>query len=122
MPLSHPGRRTAVRPPRSTGLSAVLVAGVLVLSACGAVSDQGAEPAPTSGIPGLDTLADEPLRDTAPPAVVLAPVEAGPREQVPFALRTPEASGLPEPLVPLSEIVDGGQPPDGIPALDRPTF
>jgi hypothetical protein len=41
---------------------------------------------------------------------------------VPSALRQPEAEGLPEPLVDLADIVDGGQPPDGIPALDEPRF
>jgi hypothetical protein len=38
------------------------------------------------------------------------------------ALRTPEDPGLPPPLVDMADIVDGGQPPDGIPALDRPRF
>jgi hypothetical protein len=84
--------------------------------------DPQAAPSPTRGIPGLDALADEPLRDTGPPAVAVEPVEADPREDVPSGLRTPGAPGLPEPLVPLTDIVDGGQPPDGIPAIDRPTF
>jgi hypothetical protein len=64
----------------------------------------------------------EELRDTGPPAVPLPQVEAGSREQVPSALRQPEADGLPEPLVDLAQVVDGGQPPDGIPAIDEPRF
>lgn len=49
-------------------------------------------------------------------------VASTPREDVPSALRSPEADGLPEPLVDTSRIRSGGPPPDGIPAIDRPLF
>jgi hypothetical protein len=56
------------------------------------------------------------------PAVPLPQIEAGPREQVPSALREPGVVGLPQPTVDLADVVDGGQQPDGIPALDAPRF
>jgi hypothetical protein len=78
-------------------------------------------------LPGLEALAGEDLRDTGPPAVALDQVKAGSREQAPSALRAlvdgaPSPAALPSPLVDLEEIVSGGQPPDGIPALDAPRF
>ena len=33
-----------------------------------------------------------------------------------------DVDGLPQPLVPLSELRSGGPPPDGIPHIDDPTF
>ena len=74
------------------------------------------------GIPGVEALAGEGLRDTGPPGVPLPQLAVGPREQLPSALREPQAAGLPDPTVDLAEIVSGGQPPDGIPALDAPRF
>ncbi|MGH2689062.1 MAG: DUF3179 domain-containing protein [Actinomycetota bacterium] len=38
------------------------------------------------------------------------------------ALDDPTSRGLPPPLVDPADIIPGGPPPDGIPALDRPTF
>ena len=55
----------------------------------------------------------------------LAPVqqiEPSPREHTTSALDRPDAEGLPAPLVDPKEILSGGPPPDGIPALDHPTF
>ncbi|HJZ56245.1 MAG TPA: DUF3179 domain-containing (seleno)protein, partial [Gemmataceae bacterium] len=45
-----------------------------------------------------------------------------PREDVPSALAGPAGPGLPAPLVDPAEITSGGPPPDGIPAIDHPTF
>lgn len=52
----------------------------------------------------------------------LAQVAASPKEDGPSALDTPLPDGLPEPLVPPSDLMSGGPPPDGIPALDAPRF
>lgn len=52
----------------------------------------------------------------------LAQVPASPKEDGPSALDDPLPAGLPEPLVPPSDLISGGPPPDGIPALDAPTF
>lgn len=98
---------------------ALLARGVAACSSSGTPTDGLA---PEAGVAGLETLAGEELRDTGPPGVPLPQVEAGPREQVPSALREPQADGLPQPSVDLSDIVSGGQPPDGIPALDAPRF
>jgi hypothetical protein len=43
-------------------------------------------------------------------------------EDVASALENPRAAGLPEPLVDPALIRPGGPPPDGIPALDEPSF
>jgi len=48
--------------------------------------------------------------------------EPSPREHVTSALDNPDANGLPKPLVDPNKIISGGPPPDGIPALDHPTF
>ena len=50
-----------------------------------------------------------------------APIRSTGREDVPSALRDPDHSGHPEPLVDLDEI-RGVVPPDAIPALDDPAF
>ena len=110
---------------RRTGLRPVRLAAALALaagcSADGGAPPAGQEPSPR-GIAGLETLAGEELRDTGSPAVPLPQVPAGPEEDVPSALREPGAPGLPLPTVDVAEIDDGGQPPDGIPALDAPRF
>jgi len=38
------------------------------------------------------------------------------------AVATGSLTGLPDPAVPISELRSGGPPPDGIPAIDEPTF
>ena len=107
---------------RSRSAAAV---GVLALLAAGCTSGSSpaadAQPSPLA-IAGLEALAGEQLRDTGPPAVPLPQIAPGPREKVPSALRAPGSAGLPQPTVDLADIVDGGQPPDGIPALDAPRF
>ena len=106
--------------PRCTAAVAALA---LAAAGCTAGSAPAAAPGPSPlAIPGLEALAGEELRDTGPPAVPLPQIQAGPREQVPSALREPGVAGLPQPTVDLADVVDGGQPPDGIPALDAPRF
>jgi hypothetical protein len=108
---------------RRPGRGAVLgVAGLALLAACTGSSSPTATTEPSAGVPGLDALDGEQLRDTGPPPVVLPQAETSPREQVPSALREPDADGLPAPSIDLAEIADGGPPPDGIPALDEPGF
>jgi hypothetical protein len=112
-------------PRPSTGRRSAAAAAALAVAAAGCTAGSrtaaDARPSPLA-IPGLEALAGEELRDTGPPAVPLPQVEAGPRERVPSALRAPDSAGLPEPAVDLADVVDGGQPPDGIPALDAPRF
>ena len=62
---------------------------------------------------------------SAPPSatsVALAQITPSPREQTISALANPGRDGLPAPLVNPAEILSGGPPPDGIPALDHPRF
>jgi hypothetical protein len=56
------------------------------------------------------------------PSVTLDQVESTAREDVPSALRNAADPRLPAPLLNPAEIVSGGPPPDGIPAIDRPRF
>ena len=55
-------------------------------------------------------------------SVVLTEAAPSPRERVPSALEDPGAPGLPKPLVDPTQILSGGPPPDGIPAIDHPRF
>ena len=137
----HPGTRnhggpgrvlfvvTPPHPPADRSHAVALLAVAAVgLASCSIGSDPAARADRTGGaLPGFEALASEHLRDTGPPAVPLSNAHAGPRERTPSALRAlvdglPEADALPAPLVDLAEVADGGQPPDGIPALDAPRF
>ena len=116
--------------PPSAGLRAVAVVVLVALALTACTGGSPASPPAEESralLPGLEALAGEDVRDTGPPAVELAQVAGGPREKTPSALRAlvdgaAASQSLPPPLVPLTEIVDGGQPPDGIPALDAPRF
>jgi hypothetical protein len=55
-------------------------------------------------------------------AFTVAQARSSPREPGPSALADPTDPRLPRPLVDVREIISGGPPPDGIPALDRPRF
>jgi hypothetical protein len=104
-----------------TAASVALVA--LTAVACSAGERPAADSAPPRrALPGAEAVAADALRDTGAAPGALARTPAGPREDVPSALRDPDAAGLPAPLVDLAELVDGGPPPDGIPALDEPLF
>jgi hypothetical protein len=60
---------------------------------------------------------------TAQPASVALPeIASSPKLPGPSALDDPTGPGLPKPLVDPNEIIEGGPPPDGIPAIDRPRF
>jgi len=82
-------------------LAPLVVLGVIA-SACGAASNGG------TGAGGS--------------SVALPEISPSPREDTPSALDDPAAPGLPKPLVDPGEIVSGGPPPDGIPAVDAPRF
>jgi hypothetical protein len=47
---------------------------------------------------------------------------ASPRENTVSALDDPTAESLPQPLLDPNELLSGGPPPDGIPAIDEPKF
>lgn len=52
----------------------------------------------------------------------LPQVKPSPHEEVPSGLDDPTGRGLPHPLVAPAEHHSGGSGPDGIPAVDAPTF
>ena len=49
-------------------------------------------------------------------------VAASPAEDVPSALDDPNDDSFPDPLVDPADLLSGGPPPDGIPAIDQPKF
>jgi Protein of unknown function (DUF3179) len=55
-------------------------------------------------------------------AATVDQVAASPVEHVPSALEDPNDDRFPEPLVDPGELLSGGPPPDGIPAIDEPKF
>jgi len=54
--------------------------------------------------------------------VTVEQVASSPREDTTSALENPTAGGLPSPLIDPNELLAGGPPPDGIPAIDEPKF
>ncbi|MGH8775287.1 MAG: DUF3179 domain-containing protein [Jiangellaceae bacterium] len=88
----------------SSRRTASALALALVLAAC----DAGEPPEGSAGQPAA--------------TVTLQQADASPREDVPSALDDMGDPSFPEPLVDPDEILSGGPPPDGIPAIDAPTF
>jgi hypothetical protein len=82
---------------------------LVAFAACG--GDDGASPS-TDGVSPT----------TAAGPGTAAPAAPSPREDVPSALDDPANPVFPPPLVDVDEIVSGGPPPDGIPAIDEPKF
>lgn len=85
-----------------TRIGPVAVLAKMAVSACSTGDTQRVTQPASRTAPALDPLVGESLRDTGPSAVSLRQVVAGAREQVPSALRQPEAAGLPPPLVDLA--------------------
>lgn len=93
----------------------------LVLAACSSdepdVSDSDGADSDDGGADvddGDDAAAVEPVE--------LEQAEPSPREDVPSALEDMGNDEFPEPLLDTAEIISGGPPPDGIPAIDAPKF
>lgn len=87
-----------------TRCSALAVAVALVVSACaGGVTGSSTDPPRTSTTAGS-------------PAVI------GALPDGPSALDNMNHPAFPDPLVPPEDIISGGPPPDGIPAIDDPAF
>jgi hypothetical protein len=97
-----------LRPARGS-LAVAVLAGGFTLAACG--SDDAASTTTGGG-----------RTATAPSPPATATVVSSPTESVPSALEDPSNPAFPPPLVNVDEIVSGGPPPDGIPAIDDPKF
>lgn len=96
---------------RKVEVTVLFVSIALVATAC-ASSPGDAEPTTT-----------ETVETTLPPTTTGAEPESSSAVPVgPSALDDPLADEFPDPLVPISEIISGGPPPDGIPPLDDPVF
>jgi hypothetical protein len=99
--------------------AAAAVGLTMVLAACGGNAipdDAGGGPATESGAESDGGSA------TASDAVELPQIASSPREDVPSALQDMAHEAFPEPLIDPAEILSGGPPPDGIPAIDTPKF
>ncbi len=91
----------------------------LFTTACAAVGTTGSDP--TSGDDPTTTASGGSTATTA--AAPDSPAAAqGTLPQGPSALDGMANDAFPDPLVPLGEIISGGPPPDGIPAIDNPVF
>ena len=99
-----------------TSVLTLMGALALLASACAA---SGNDPATEQG-----TTEAASASSTSPSTSTTMTVETGISALPigPSALDDPESAAFPEPLVPLSEIISGGPPPDGIPPIDSPAF
>jgi hypothetical protein len=104
------GYRKAVR--RGLPVVAVAATAGLVVMSLGSIDRDG--DADTDAGPGGGAVAVEP--------VALPQAEVSPREAVPSALQDLRDPAFPDPLLDPNVVLSGGPPPDGIPAIDAPTF
>jgi len=102
---------------------AAMLACALSATACAAGTAVPHQPRPTAH------QARPTARQANPTSVALPQVPASGREHVPSALYGTvvhgpgqPGAGLPRPLVNPADIIPGGPPPDGIPAIDHPRF
>jgi hypothetical protein len=98
-------------------MRARLVAGIvglgLLAAACG-----GDDSHTSSG--EVSTDHDKPAAEST--GTTVHQVAASPHEDVPSALDDPNDDSFPKPLVDPNDVISGGPPPDGIPAIDEPKF
>jgi hypothetical protein len=102
-------------------LAAILLTAAMLTTACTSHHPARPSPSPSSGpsfykSPSGASTAAGPGPHRLPQAAV------SPEDNVPSALTDPRAKGLPKPLVDPARIIDGGPPPDGIPALADANF
>lgn len=96
-----------------TTVVAMFAAIALVAAACSATVDDS----------GRDETAQPPSSTTAStPTTVTGEAGGSALPTGPSALDDPDSDEFADPLVPLSEIISGGPPPDGIPPVDDPVF
>lgn len=99
-------------------ITLVAVAAALLATACTNPSSESTPtPTPTET---TQTTADSQPMTTDP--VALPQVASSPVEPGSSGFDDPLPDDLPPPLVPRDELVSGGPPPDGIPAIDDPRF
>src|ERR687897_205602 len=112
-PCGLPGSRCAHIVVRGLLMRVRLVAGIvglgLLAAACGGDDgDTSSGAASTQRSESTGTTVDQ--------------VTASPAEDVPSALDDPNDESFPDPLIDPGDLLSGGPPPDGIPAIDEPKF
>ena len=112
----------------SRRLLATMTAAVFMLAACSARENGSALVATTvdAGPPISTVEGDSSVPAVSVPGeVIVEQAVESEVEDTPSGLtaaRGGDVDGLPEPLVPLTELRSGGPPPDGIPPIDDPKF
>jgi hypothetical protein len=103
-----------------TRLAAILLTASVLVSACTGHPARSSRP-PSTG-PSYFPSPGGTSTPTGPGPHRLPQAAVSHEENVPSALDNPRAKGLPKPLVDPARIIDGGPPPDGIPALADANF
>ncbi len=93
------------------------VLGVMLLSGCRAASS-AAIPEEVTAVPGMPSPTEADVPTVAPPASD----ELLPEEPPPVGAQREFTTDFSQHTVPYSEILSGGPPKDGIPAIDEPQF
>jgi Protein of unknown function (DUF3179) len=101
-------------------IGAILLVTALAVTAC--TSNRAPPNAPPPSGPSFYESPGGSTALTGPGPHRLPQAAVSPEENVPSALDNPTAKGLPKPLVEPKRIIDGGPPPDGIPALAEANF
>jgi hypothetical protein len=101
-------------------VAAILLTVAVLATAC--TSHRPAQPRPSSSGPSFHESPSGTSAAAGPGPHRLPQAAVSPEENVPSALTDPRAKGLPKPLVDPARIIDGGPPPDGIPALADANF
>lgn len=96
--------------------SLLSVSFILLLSACAGPARPAGSPTEVEQPEPGATAEESPAESGQPPAA--EPLAQPPARQG----ETADPLATPAPLVPLSEIISGGPPPDGIPPIDEPKF
>jgi hypothetical protein len=98
-------------------MRARLLAGIVGLGLLAAAC-VGGDGEPSSGAAPTDC--SQPAGEST--GTTVDQVAASPREDVPSALDDPNDEGFPDALIDPGDLLSGGPPPDGIPAIDEPRF
>ncbi len=94
-------------------LGALVALGALIAAGCASTSEDATLDRSNAGTSAGSDGA---------PTVTVPQVPESPVEDVPSALESMTADGLPEPTVEPDLVRSGGPPPDGIPPIDEPRF
>lgn len=102
----------------------VSAAAALTLVACGASDESRSNASPSAAAAGEPdhTMSSDETPEIQRDPVILETIDPSPRQDVASALRDPENPELPVATIDREDLLSGGPPPDGIPAIDAPAF